>query len=508
MLNNMETILKEYQDPFGSNFSKQISFDQVADPNLEMSILIEHEPLKPDISETQTNGTSEPVKHLPDIPVEYEWPQRSGEFFLLKDNLAKFLEIPVGDDSISRVESRMALEEEKTYLAKVGLLKPMEDTDEIAVIRTEDSFQFMCETNRVKFQTYIECVHKRETKKLLQKQEAQRSDVIRGNVSRLLKRTLKETVKYNSRLNLERRETRCAYFDLQTQIIHLPQKKRVYDPNTKSNRSDYPLALLPGQYQDFYKVFTPNELKTFPINTVTSFPCTKKPAVRPPENATTEKDARMENKEKNGLTSPKKESVVPLSDVQPDKDPFCGICMKGPEMNKRGLPEKLIHCSQCENSGHPSCLDMNRHLIMVIKSYPWQCMECKVCTECLAPHDEEEMIFCDNCDRGYHSYCVGLKEIPKGRWVCNRCGKCASCLEINPVPEGTPGRWKNEHSKPRDQAEPEFLQVHCHSCSKLFRKGAFCPVCLKVYRSDDDHINPMVCCDECDRWIHTDCDGI
>ena len=34
-----------------------------------------------------------------------------------------------------------------------------------------------------------------------------------------------------------------------------------------------------------------------------------------------------------------------------DKDPFCGICTKGPEMNKRGLPEKLIHCSQCQNSG-------------------------------------------------------------------------------------------------------------------------------------------------------------
>jgi len=23
-------------------------------------------------------------------------------------------------------------------------------------------------------------------------------------------------------------------------------------------------------------------------------------------------------------------------------------------------------------------------------------------------------MFCDNCDRGYHSYCVGLSEIPKG----------------------------------------------------------------------------------------------
>ena len=26
-------------------------------------------------------------------------------------------------------------------------------------------------------------------------------------------------------------------------------------------------------------------------------------------------------------------------------------------------------------------------------------------------------MFCDNCDRGYHSYCVGLKSIPDG--ACN-----------------------------------------------------------------------------------------
>ena len=38
---------------------------------------------------------------------------------------------------------------------------------------------------------------------------------------------------------------------------------------------------------------------------------------------------------------------------------------------------------------------------------------------------------------------------------------------------------------------------------RLFRKGSFCPVCLKVYRIEEDHINPMVMCDVCDRWVHT-----
>ena len=30
------------------------------------------------------------------------------------------------------------------------------------------------------------------------------------------------------------------------------------------------------------------------------------------------------------------------------------------------------------------------------------------------PADEDKMLFCDLCDRGYHIYCVGLQAIPNG----------------------------------------------------------------------------------------------
>ena len=31
------------------------------------------------------------------------------------------------------------------------------------------------------------------------------------------------------------------------------------------------------------------------------------------------------------------------------------------------------------------------------------------------PADEDKMLFCDLCDRGYHIYCVGLQGIPTGQ---------------------------------------------------------------------------------------------
>ncbi|TRY91542.1 hypothetical protein DNTS_004978 [Danionella cerebrum] len=118
------------------------------------------------------------------------------------------------------------------------------------------------------------------------------------------------------------------------------------------------------------------------------------------------------------ITLPLQPKVIPNA--------ICGICQKGKEANKRGKPEVLIHCSQCQNSGHPSCLDMSIELVSQIKMYPWQCMECKTCTVCEQPHHEDMMMFCDKCDRGFHTFCVGMDAIPMGCWVCDLCSKDTS----------------------------------------------------------------------------------
>lgn len=42
--------------------------------------------------------------------------------------------------------------------------------------------------------------------------------------------------------------------------------------------------------------------------------------------------------------------ILPLQPKVIPSD-ICGICQKGKEANKKGKPEALIHCSECENSG-------------------------------------------------------------------------------------------------------------------------------------------------------------
>ena len=80
--------------------------------------------------------------------------------------------------------------------------------------------------------------------------------------------------------------------------------------------------------------------------------------------------------------------------------------------NKIGVPELLLHCSKCNQSCHPTCVGLSLDLLHFVTSYDWECTDCKKCVACSKPEDEDKMLFCDLCDRGYHIYCVGLTEIP------------------------------------------------------------------------------------------------
>ncbi|CAH1999200.1 unnamed protein product [Acanthoscelides obtectus] len=84
--------------------------------------------------------------------------------------------------------------------------------------------------------------------------------------------------------------------------------------------------------------------------------------------------------------------------------------------------------------GHPTCLQFTDNMKVSVKKYRWQCIECKCCSVCgnsdndtldlslyhyyflyLAIRNleqfyhyyrKDQLLFCDDCDRGYHMYCL------------------------------------------------------------------------------------------------------
>ncbi|TRZ10040.1 hypothetical protein HGM15179_017077 [Zosterops borbonicus] len=73
--------------------------------------------------------------------------------------------------------------------------------------------------------------------------------------------------------------------------------------------------------------------------------------------------------------------------------------------------------------GHPSCLQFTPVMMAAVKTYRWQCIECKCCNICGTSENDDQLLFCDDCDRGYHMYCLTppMAEPPEGSWSCHLC---------------------------------------------------------------------------------------
>jgi len=104
--------------------------------------------------------------------------------------------------------------------------------------------------------------------------------------------------------------------------------------------------------------------------------------------------------------------------------PYCDFCLGDAVANKKsGQPEELVSCSDCGRSGHPTCLQFTANMIVSVRKYRWQCIECKCCSICGTSDNDDQLLFCDDCDRGYHMYCLAppLTTPPEGSWSCRLC---------------------------------------------------------------------------------------
>ena len=92
------------------------------------------------------------------------------------------------------------------------------------------------------------------------------------------------------------------------------------------------------------------------------------------------------------------------------------------------------------------------------------------CQLCHSGDDEDSLLLCDGCDKGYHMYCFkpGLTSVPDGDWYCFECINKATGIKHCLVC----GKQDGKHLVP------------CHSCPRAYHTDCLSPALSKVSGGD------------------------
>nr|XP_033325913.1 uncharacterized protein LOC117220247 isoform X2 [Megalopta genalis] len=447
---------------------------------------------------------------------EYEWPlDRKGETFMIQEQISQYLGVKSFKRKYPDLKRRVVDMEERNYLRENGLVSEAMCDMGLTAICSSEVLDVMCSDFPDQYEEYRKHMREKQVKEHSKKQkELSAAANAEKNRIDLAEMAVQSALSWNIRLNKARRENRKCSLDLQTFTIHVPKKQQKVETERKIGH--YPVALIPGQYTDYYREYTPAELRYYPLNTVLYGPM--RPNERKfdsqSEGSQSDSDSDSSSDDSSEGTQDTEGSQSTMDDVDMEivnpKEEVklkCKMCLK--VLNKHSKNEVLVQCGTCSGHVHPSCIDLTLDMVPHIQSYAWQCTDCKTCAQCHDPADEDKMLFCDMCDRGYHIYCVGLRRVPQGRWHCQECAVCANCGSREPgganSDRNSVAQWQHEYKK-GDKNTRVYVSTLCVPCSKLWRKGRYCPHCSRCHTAPrlDLEAN-LVHCSACDKYLHLGC---
>uniref|UniRef100_A0A914X6K8 PHD-type domain-containing protein n=1 Tax=Plectus sambesii TaxID=2011161 RepID=A0A914X6K8_9BILA len=355
----------------------------------------------------------------PEHIVEYEWPPKSGERYFLQEQIAEFLDVKSFKRKYPDLQRRAVEKAERDYLVstcRLGELMSDFQMQSLTTLRAIEVHELMSQDYSSLYAVYQKA--SAEKLKRLMVEQQREFDTIKSDskkMEELRKRAIASASEYNSELLRDKQRERRQFWDMQTSIIQSSANRWKKMPAAMTRPTPYPVALMPGQFHQNYKKFSAEDLREMPLNTVLDYR-ERLPVKRPESPPAIIVDEQKIEAERARAAERAAESKSDGRLAPGDK---CSFCRK--DIQEK---DKYVKCAQCHSNGHPACMDMSNEMYQTVKGYDWMCMDCKPCSVCKKLDEEDKMMFCDRCDRGYHTFCVGLDGLPSGRWVCaNFCAK-------------------------------------------------------------------------------------
>ena len=137
----------------------------------------------------------------------------------------------------------------------------------LTAVCSSEVLDVMCSDFPDQYEEYRKHMREKQVKEHSKKQkELTAAATAERNRIDLAEMAVQSALSWNTNLNKARMDTRTSSLDLQTFTIHMPKKEQKFE--IERNVSHYPVALIPGQYTDYYREYTPAELRYYPLNTV------------------------------------------------------------------------------------------------------------------------------------------------------------------------------------------------------------------------------------------------
>ena len=248
----------------------------------------------------------------------YKWPQKSGDderdipneedggehlesdSYLLQEQISEYLGVKSFKRKYPDIFRRVPDIKEREYLKENNVVTETQCDLGLTALKLNDCLDLMAYDYAEKFKEFssylsetrlrnMQAAAAANTKRRLDEHKAKHGhDPLEHahahltdseKMKEMIRKAIKSATSYNSQLQREKKTDRASFYDLQTMRIQKPCVNllpKQEDPTKSEARSIpsvsstayYPVAVLQGQFQYYYKRYSSDELKHMPLNTV------------------------------------------------------------------------------------------------------------------------------------------------------------------------------------------------------------------------------------------------
>ncbi|XP_074037762.1 PHD finger protein enhancer of yellow 3 [Leptinotarsa decemlineata] len=202
---------------------------------------------------------------------EYYW--NGNGPFMIQEQVAQFLGIKSFKRKYPGIARRMVEMQERDFIREKGLASENMCDLGLTVVNSADILDIMYSDFQEKYEEYCKHQRDRQAKEMIDKQRAMNLAASQEkNKADITEQAVQSAAQWNAKFNKSRKDQRKTCMDLQTLTVHYP-KGRIKQIS-KGTTGNYPVALVPGQFTDFYEEFSPTEINNLPLNTMCYDPVT------------------------------------------------------------------------------------------------------------------------------------------------------------------------------------------------------------------------------------------